>query len=309
MDGGSGAMATGRGDGGDERRGLGYEVHGDRRGSLPVFERQWQEMLAAEAEPEFGPQERLFAERKIEALLAILPPPPATMLECGCGSAEVSAALAAHGYRATLLDAAPAALQVARRRFARRGLDAGYTLGNVYRLPFPDDTFDILTSFGLLEHFADVEKVIAEMVRVIRPGGMFFADIVPERFSVQTVGTVFNAGVRLAYYSLKGDPRRGAHEAGRLFRPDFYENTYSLDQYRGFLRAAGLRGVVIRGNRPVPVLTLPGPIERPYVAALQRGQRLWQRFDEAGTPLTNWWGAGWWAWGVKVAGGDADSTP
>ena len=155
---------------GREPQGLGYQVHGDQRGSLPVFERQWQEMLAAEAEPEFGPQERLFAERKIEALLEILPPPPATMLECGCGSAEVSAALAAQGYRATLLDAAPAALQVARRRFARRGLDATYTLGNVYQLPFPDDSFDILTSFGLLEHFADTEKVIAEMVRVIRPG-------------------------------------------------------------------------------------------------------------------------------------------
>ena len=286
----------------DRPQGIGYEVHGDQRGSLPVFERQWQEMLAAEAEPEFGPQERLFAERKIEALLEILPPPPATMLECGCGSAEVSAALAAQGYRATLLDAAPAALQVARRRFQRRGLTADYTLGNVYQLPFPDDSFDILTSFGLLEHFADVEKVIAEMARVIRPGGMFFADIVPERFSVQTVGTVFNAGVRLAYYSAKGDPRKGAYEASRLFRPDFFENTYSLEQYRGFMRDAGLRGIVIRGNRPVPVLTLPGAVERPYVAALRRGQNLWRRFDEAGNPLTNWWGAGWWAWGVKVAG-------
>jgi SAM-dependent methyltransferase len=241
-------------------QGLGYEVHGDQRGSLPVFERQWREMLAAEAEPEFGPQERLFAERKIEALLDILPPPPATMLECGCGSAEVSAAMAAQGYDCTLLDASPAALHVARRRFERRGLRATYTLGNVYQLPFPDGTFDILTSFGLLEHFADVEKVIAEMARVIRPGGMFFADIVPERFSVQTVGTVFNAGVRLAYYGLQGDPRRGLYEAGRLFRPDFYENDYPLARYRQFMRDAGLRGIVIRGNRPVPVITLPGPV-------------------------------------------------
>lgn len=281
-------------------QGLGYRVHGDQRGSLQVFERQWREMLAAEAEPEFGPQEQLFAERKIEALTSILPPPPATVLECGCGSAEVSAALARCGYRCTLLDAAPAALRVARRRFERQGLGATYALGNVYRLPFPDDTFDILTSFGLLEHFVDVETVIAEMVRVIRPGGMFFADIVPERFSVQTVGTVFNAGVRLAYYSLKGRPRQALREAGRLFKPDFYENDYSLGRYRQFMADAGLRGIVIRGNRPVPVLTLPRPIEAPYVAALRRGQGLWRRFDEAGTPLTAWWGAGWWAWGIKV---------
>jgi SAM-dependent methyltransferase len=215
---------------------------------------------------------------------------------------KVAAVLAGQGYRCTLLDAAPAALRVARRRFARAGLAATFVQGNVYGLPFPDDSFDILTSFGLLEHFADVDRVIAEMVRVIRPGGLFFADIVPARFSVQTVGTLFNAGVRLAYYGAQGRPRRGLHEAGRLFRPDFYENDYSLATYTRFMREAGLRGIVVRGNRPVPVLTLPGPLERPYVAALRRGYGLWRRFDEAGTPLTNWWGAGWWAWGVKLPG-------
>lgn len=272
----------------------------DTRGSLPVFERQWREMMAAEAEPEFGAQERLFAELKCRALAEILPPPPATVLECGCGSAEVSAFLAGRGYRCTLLDAAPAALRVARRRFARAGLRADYALGNVYRLPFPNDTFDILTSFGLLEHFADVDNVIAEMVRVIRPGGMFFADIVPERFSVQTLGTAFNAGVRVAYYAAQGKPGRGLREARRLFRPDFFENDYSLATYRRYMAAAGLRGIVIRGNRPVSVLTLPGPVERPYVALLGRARDLWRRFDAAGTPLTNWWGAGWWAWGVKL---------
>lgn len=272
----------------------------DTHGSLPVFQRQWQAMMATVAEPEFGSQERLFAELKCEALGDILLPPPATVLECGCGSAEVSAFLARQGYRCTLLDAAPAALQVARRRFARSGLTANYVEGNVYRLPFADNSFDIVTSFGLLEHFADVDRVIAEMTRVIRPGGLFFADIVPERFSVQTLGTLFNAAVRLLYYGAKGHPGQGVHEARRLFQPDFYENDYSLATYRRFMRAAGLRGIVIRGNRPVPVLTLPGPIERPYVATLRGLRGLWRRFDAAGTPLTNWWGAGWWAWGVKA---------
>lgn len=273
---------------------------GDTRGSLPVFERQWREMIDADAEPEFGPQEQLFAELKCQALTEILPPPPATVLECGCGSAEVSAFLAQQGYRCTLLDAAPTALHVARRRFARHGLRASYVRGNVYGMPFPNDSFDIVTSFGLLEHFADVEQVIAEMARVIRPGGMFFADIVPERFSVQTLGAVFNAGIRLAYYGARGRPQHGWHEARRLFQPDFYENDYSIATYKRFMRDAGLRGIVVRGNRPAPVLTLPGPVERPYVAALRRARGLWQRFDAAGTPLTNWWGAGWWAWGVKL---------
>lgn len=271
----------------------------DRRGSLPVFQRQWQEMLSGETDAEFGAQERLFAELKCEALVEILPPPPGTVLECGCGSAEVSAFLASRGYACTLLDAAPAALQVARQRFNRAALSAKYVEGNVYTLPFADNTFDILTSFGLLEHFEDTDRVIAEMVRVIRPGGLFFADIVPRRFSVQAVGTLFNAGVRLVYYGAKGQPARGAREAKRLFKPDFYENGYSARTYRRFLAAAGLEGVTLRGNRPVPVLTLPRAIERPYVGLLHKARGLWRRFDAAGNAMTNWWGAGWWAWGVK----------
>jgi ubiquinone/menaquinone biosynthesis C-methylase UbiE len=272
------------------------------RGSVPVFDRQWREMLTAGSELGFGPQEQLFAELKCAALSTIMPPAPATVLECGCGSAEVSAFLAGQGYRCTLLDASPAALSIAHRRFERAGLAGTFVEGNVYTLPFRDDHFDVVTSFGLLEHFADVDQIIREMVRVIRPSGLFFADIVPKRFSVQTVGTVFNAAVRLVYYGLQGQPSRGFHEASRLFRPDFYENDYSLEAYRRFMQEAGLRGIMIRGNRPVPLLTLPGWVEHLYVMGLRGAGSLWHRFDAAGTPLTNWWGAGWWAWGVKASG-------
>lgn len=271
----------------------------DRRGSLPVFQRQWQEMLGRSSDAEFGAQERLFAELKCEALAELLPSPPASVLECGCGSAEVSVFLASLGYSCTLLDAAPAALQIARARFDRAGQRASYVQGNVYDLPFPDGSFDILTSFGLLEHFGDVDRVIAEMVRVIRPGGFFFADIVTRRFSVQTLGTLFNAGVRLVYYGAKAQPARGVHEAKRLFQPDFFENDYSSNRYRAYLAAAGLDQIELRGNRPVPVLTLPTMVERPYVAILRRAKRQWRRFDAAGNRFTNSWGAGWWAWGVK----------
>ncbi len=272
----------------------------NQRGSLAVFERQWRAMGA---EVEFGPQERLFAERKIEALLDILPPPPATVLEVGCGSAEVTAALAVRGYRCIALDGALAALAVARRRLTPAGTPATLVAGNAYALPFRDDHFDVLTSFGLLEHFADVDRVMTEMVRVVRPGGFFFAGIVPARFSVQVLGTLWNAAVRLVYYSAKGRPRDGLREMVRLFRPDFYENHYSLACYRRMLREAGLRGVVIQGNRPVPLLTLPSAAERGYVVVLRWLLPLWRRFDRSGTRLAAWWGAGWWAWGVKLPTG------
>lgn len=271
----------------------------DTHGSVKVFQQIWERMLQEGEEPEFNAQEQAFAKQKFDALLNILPPAPGSVLECGSGSGEVSAFLAEQGYQVTLLDDAPAALDVARTRFDRVDLSAEFVVGNVYALPFEDNSFDILTSFGLLEHFEDVEKVIAEMVRVLRPGGFFFADIVTERFSIQTLGHAFNGAVRIGYYGLRGNPRKGIQEAKKLFRPDFYENSYSIEQYRQFMRNAGLSDIIIRGNRPFPLLTLPGPAERLYAGIMRKSGKLWRWFDNAGNPITNTLGAGWWAWGTK----------
>lgn len=271
----------------------------DATGSVAVFEDIWQRYLAEGGEPEFNAQQLLFADRKFEALLEILPPAPATVLECGSGSGEVSAYLAKRGYQVTLLDDSASALEFARRRFGREGLDGEFVKGNVYELPFADGAFDVVTSFGLLEHFRDVDKVIAEMARVIRPGGLFFADIVTERFSIQTIGHAFNGLVRVAYYSLKGSPKTGFIEARKLFKPDFYENSYSAHEYRTFISDAGIDDVELKGNRPFPVLTLPSVLEKVYTRLMKMSWGAWRRFDDAGSPLTNALGAGWWAWGRK----------
>lgn len=270
-----------------------------RKGSVDVFEGIWQTYLSEAEEPEFNAQQQLFAERKNEALAAILPPAPARVLECGSGSGEVSAWMAANGYDVVLLDASPSALAFAEKRFQREGLHAEFVLGNVYDLPFDDGSFDIITSFGLLEHFEDVDVVIAEMARVTRPGGMVFADIVIERFSVQTLGNVFNAAVRLVYFTLKRKPMEGVREAKSLFKPDFYENTYSPAEYTRFMEQAGLGDIQFRGNRPFPGLTLPGFAEKMYVRFMRALMPLWRRFDSSGSTFSLRLGAGWWAWGTK----------
>lgn len=271
----------------------------ERKGSVDVFEGIWQHYLSEDDEPEFTAQQQLFAERKNEALAAILPPAPARVLECGSGSGEVSAWMAANGYEVVLLDAAPSALAFAEKRFQRDELQGEFILGNVYNLPFEDASFDIVTSFGLLEHFEDVDAVITEMSRVIRPGGMFFADIVIERFSVQTIGNLFNAAVRLVYYTLKLKPMEGVRAARLLFKPDFFENTYSAEQYIAFMKQAGLDEIRFTGNRPFPGLTLPGFTEKVYVRLMRSLLPLWRRFDSSSSGFARWFGAGWWAWATK----------
>jgi SAM-dependent methyltransferase len=51
--------------------------------------------------------------------------------------------------------------------------------GDVNRLPFRDQYFDLITSMSAFEHFLDVPAVVAEMRRVLRPGGMVWVRIHP----------------------------------------------------------------------------------------------------------------------------------
>jgi SAM-dependent methyltransferase len=76
------------------------------------------------------------------------------------------------------------AYQVARRLYTwKLGVPADFAVArtlicsDVGRLPFPDNHFDLATSVAAFEHFLDVPSVIAELYRVIRPGGMVWVSI------------------------------------------------------------------------------------------------------------------------------------
>ena len=97
------------------------------------------------------------------------------LLDVGCGPASVTADLAelvAPG-RVVGLDASPAVLDIARDLLAERGLRDRVELmeGDVFALPFDDDTFDVVHAHQLLQHLDDPVAALAEMRRVVRPGG------------------------------------------------------------------------------------------------------------------------------------------
>ena len=71
-------------------------------------------------------------------------------------------------------------------------------MGEAVRLPFPDATFDVVLSTGLLEHFQDPSPIVREMARVLRPGGALVSlDFNrPDRAAVR--------GVYLAYLEAVG---------------------------------------------------------------------------------------------------------
>ncbi|MEO6457349.1 MAG: class I SAM-dependent methyltransferase [Chloroflexia bacterium] len=104
-------------------------------------------------------------------------------LEVGSGSGRLSVLLALEGHQLTCLDYTKEALQAARRNFAASNVRGRFVQGDALTLPFATGSFDVVFSTGLLEHFADPLQIVTEMVRVLRPGGVFFSDIVPRKFS------------------------------------------------------------------------------------------------------------------------------
>ena len=245
-------------------------------------------------------QGKLFEIVKVGFLEKLLPRPPKDVIEVGCGTAFVSLYFAKRGYATTGVDLNTRILKQAEANFSREGVQGSFVCSNAEDLPFASGGFDAVTSFGLLEHFKDPATAIREMVRVTRPGGFFFADIVPRRFSTQTLGSIFNAVTTSGYWTLKGKPALGLKKAGRQFRPDYYENRLGWRAYTKIMEDAGLTDIEVRGNRPFPRLTLSPGLDRSYTALLNRAAGPWKKFDASGSSLSKFWGAGWWFWGQKA---------
>jgi SAM-dependent methyltransferase len=118
------------------------------------------ERTAAELEP---------AAQEVVARAAIVPGERVLDVACGTGNAALIAAAA--GARVTGLDSAARLVEVARRRAAAAGTDAEFVVGDALELPFESGTFDAVVSvFGVI--FApDPDRAVAEMLRVLAPGG------------------------------------------------------------------------------------------------------------------------------------------
>lgn len=123
-------------------------------------------------------------EAKFSYLREVMPHPAGSGLEVGCGSARLLSMLAGMGWETVGIDFTQSALDAARRRFQADGMSSRWARADCLRLPFADDSYDLVASTGLLEHFQDPAPVVREMLRVLRPGGIFYSDIVPRKFSL-----------------------------------------------------------------------------------------------------------------------------
>ncbi len=99
--------------------------------------------------------------------------PSGKYLDIGCGTGRMLQYGKQLFATAIGLDITPAMLEQAAKR------NLAVVLGNAYRMPFADETFDVITIFSTLHHMPDPENIVIEALRVLKHGGLLYVDLQP----------------------------------------------------------------------------------------------------------------------------------
>jgi SAM-dependent methyltransferase len=104
-------------------------------------------------------------------------------LDLGCGVGRHALLLAENGFAVDAFDGSTTGLQVLREAAEGRGVTVGLHHGNADVLPFADAAFDFVLSWNVIYHgnMGDTGGRVAEVWRVLKPGGLFQATMLPTR--------------------------------------------------------------------------------------------------------------------------------
>jgi ubiquinone biosynthesis O-methyltransferase len=157
------------------------------------------------------------------------------VLDVGCGGGFMAVALAERGSRVTGVDPSRRSVASALRAADRRNIPIACCVGRGECLPVRDDAFDVVVCVDVLEHLADVDSVLREVRRVLRPGGLFLFDTINRNPLASFVI------VALAETILRLLPT-GTHDPALFIRPE---------ELRQKLEAAGFRVGPFVGMGPI----------------------------------------------------------
>ena len=124
-------------------------------------------------------REDLFGDRFHLAALAAFLDPDATIGDLGCGTGQVSAALAPCVAHVIAVDSSAAMLQAARRRLQAHG-NIDLRRGELESLPIDDGRLDAATVMLVLHHVPEPGRALTDIARVLKPGGrLVLVDMLP----------------------------------------------------------------------------------------------------------------------------------
>ena len=105
-----------------------------------------------------------------------------TALEVGSGGGILTEEICKMGFTTTGIDPAEESVITATNHAKAGGLNIKYDQGSGENLPYAEGSFDCVFCCDVLEHVQDLPKVISEISRVLKPGGVFFYDTLNRTF-------------------------------------------------------------------------------------------------------------------------------
>ena len=275
-------------------------------GSPSVFDKEWQEALAKHdvrfliyPTKTSGRQADLFEWIKAQQIVEILDQfgvTSGTVLEYGCGAAGMSLFFASLGYYCYICDLSIYAIKLAQTNQYHHGFKDRIIPGavaNALLLPYAHNSVDVIMSFGLLEHFElePLDQLINESMRVLKPGGIFIADIIPgpERLNARTFGILINYLGSITKNFFNGKWSR-IPQLYRQYFENYYESTLNDREWEIILKKHNLSDIKINVCRPFPHLAISGKFEKFYTSLMLKFLTFHERFDSMNNWLTRRWG-------------------
>jgi ubiquinone/menaquinone biosynthesis C-methylase UbiE len=109
--------------------------------------------------------------QSLAARIAALAPAAGAVLEVAPGPGFLSIEMARRGLNVRAVDISKTFVEIARRNAANEGVQARFELGNASALPIESDSTDFVVCRAAFKNFSEPVKALAEMRRVLRPGG------------------------------------------------------------------------------------------------------------------------------------------
>jgi ubiquinone/menaquinone biosynthesis C-methylase UbiE len=174
----------------------------DLRKQQELYDAGWCQELQA------GKEERGNLQTNLEFLAQTnVLKPGDKVLEIGCGIGSVVFELSKQGYDVTGTDISNAAITYGLKKYG----DIRLEVQPAETLPYEDKSFDIVLSFDLFEHIAQIDRHVSEVARVLRPGGSYLFQT-PNKYSNATYETLWTKSLQWRRY------HPSLHSPGQLRR-------------------------------------------------------------------------------------------
>lgn len=240
-----------------------------------------------------------YARGRFDAVAADDELPYERAMELGCGTGFFLLNLMQSGVaeKGSVTDLSPGMVKVALRNAENLGLDVDGRVADAEKIPYDDNTFDLVVGHAVLHHIPDVELALREVLRVLKPGGRFIFAGEPS-----TIGDFYARWMSRATWAITTNVTRfGPLQSWRRSQEELDESsraaaleavvdihTFDPDELAGIARSAGA-AKVSTATEELAAAMLGWPV-RTFEAAVPP-EKLgwgWARFAFGGWKRLTW---------------------